>query len=340
MTTDDPGDAMGYKDPMPTTDLGSLLHRVVTARPTTREEFDEVAAAIGWDPAAAFAELERLGIVAVSGGALSILDPVQALTDTAESALDRAQSSFDEARILLSMLPGLRAGEPGPDDSGMIGPVIRGHEAVWETWRSEAAQHRPRRPGVVMPDAVTLRTQVLDNIDQLAVDFVERDYRMRCILDIEECADERGRLPDWIRRLVNAGVEIRAMADPPGWFYADDEVMGGLPITWGQRTPAGMVILRPSAVLALAAAFYEVLWRAATPVVDEHEEGWEPVLRLLEVGRNDKQIADALGIGLRTVHRRIAEAMDELGATGRFDLGMRWAERSLSRSPDPRRAGA
>lgn len=333
--TCDLGGQMEYKIPMPPTDLESLLHRMLAARPTTRGEFDEVAAAVDWDPGAAFAALDALGVVSVRDDALSVADPVQALTDSAEAALDRAQSSFDEARGLLALLPGLRAGEQAASDSSMIGAVIRGHEAVWEAWRSEAAQHRPRHPGVVMPDAVTLRTQVLDNLDQLAVDFVERDYRMRCILDVEECADENGRLPDWIRRLVDAGVEIRAMVDPPGWFYVDDDVMGGLPITWGQKTPAGMVILRPSPVLAMAAAFYEMLWRAAAPVVDAHEEGWEPVLRLLEAGRNDKQIADALGIGLRTVHRRIAEAMDELGATGRFDLGMRWAERS-GRASRPR----
>jgi ATP/maltotriose-dependent transcriptional regulator MalT len=55
------------------------------------------------------------------------------------------------------------------------------------------------------------------------------------------------------------------------------------------------------------------------------QRGWEPVLTLMAKGRSDEQIADALDMGLRTVRRRIAEAMDELGARSRFELGAAWA---------------
>ena len=35
-----------------------------------------------------------------------------------------------------------------------------------------------------------------------------------------------------------------------------------------------------------------------------------------------------LGLDVRTVRRRVAEAMSDLGATSRFALGMAWKERS------------
>lgn len=150
---------------------------------------------------------------------------------------------------------------------------------------------------------------------------------MRVILDIEECAEADGSRPHWLQMQLDAGVEVRAMVQPPSWFYIDDGVMGGIPLTWGQGNPAGMVVLQPSPLLAMASAFFEYLWQRATPIRDEAPDSWEPVMRLLEVGRSDKQIADALGLGVRTVRRRISDAMDELGATTRFELGMCWAER-------------
>jgi len=52
------------------------------------------------------------------------------------------------------------------------------------------------------------------------------------------------------------------------------------------------------------------------------------VLHLLERGLSDAAIAQSLGISPRTVHRRIAEAMDALDAHSRFELGAAWAHRA------------
>lgn len=149
---------------------------------------------------------------------------------------------------------------------------------------------------------------------------------MRVILDIQDCFTPDGTVELWLERQLAAGVEVRAMSNPPSWFYVDDGVIGGIPLTWGQGNPAGMVILHDSPLLALAAAFFESLWAAAIPIGSQRP-GWEPILELLSIGRSDKQIADALGLSLRTVRRRIAEAMDELHAPTRFELGAAWERR-------------
>jgi DNA-binding NarL/FixJ family response regulator len=69
------------------------------------------------------------------------------------------------------------------------------------------------------------------------------------------------------------------------------------------------------------------------PTVAATDESWGPVLALLARGRTDQQIAGQLGIGVRTVRRRIAEAMDEYGVRSRFELGAAWAAGSRPRGP-------
>jgi DNA-binding CsgD family transcriptional regulator len=54
-----------------------------------------------------------------------------------------------------------------------------------------------------------------------------------------------------------------------------------------------------------------------------------PVLELLQLGLKDETIARQLGVSLRTVRRRIAMVMDEVGATTRFQAGIEAARRGL-----------
>jgi hypothetical protein len=313
--------------------LEPLLQRVLTARPTTLPELTELAGSIGWDGDDALTVLEELGLVERDGEAVRIGDPVVALAARAERALDAQRQSLDETTALLAALPRLLAASQstpsaatGGEGPAMIGEVVRGHDEVWESWWRNSAHLTPRRPGVVTPDAVMLRGQVLEDIRRVADDFVARNYRMRVILDIEECFDHAGAIEPWLQAQLDAGVDVRAMTDPPSWFYVDDGVIGGIPLTWGQGNPAGMVVLHASPLLQLAAAFFESLWSRAIPI-GAARPGWEPVLELLAIGRSDKQIADALGLSLRTVRRRIAEAMDDLRAPTRFELGAAWARR-------------
>jgi DNA-binding NarL/FixJ family response regulator len=55
----------------------------------------------------------------------------------------------------------------------------------------------------------------------------------------------------------------------------------------------------------------------------------QAVLELMMLGAKDESIARQLGVSLRTVRRRIADLMDELGAATRFQAGMEAARRGL-----------
>jgi DNA-binding NarL/FixJ family response regulator len=55
---------------------------------------------------------------------------------------------------------------------------------------------------------------------------------------------------------------------------------------------------------------------------DQREEGQRDILELLMLGAKDEAIARHLGVSLRTVRRRVADLMDDLGTGTRFQAGM------------------
>jgi hypothetical protein len=86
-----------------------------------------------------------------------------------------------------------------------------------------------------------------------------------------------------------------------------------------------MITRSPPVVDALALLF-DVLWmrsEATTPGA----ASWRTVLGMLSQGLTDEAIARTLDQDVRTVRRRIAEAMEEFGVSSRFALGMVWASR-------------
>jgi DNA-binding NarL/FixJ family response regulator len=73
------------------------------------------------------------------------------------------------------------------------------------------------------------------------------------------------------------------------------------------------------------------MWDRAAPVPDLGGGSLSDLRRFLleqlAAGQVDEQIAVRLGIGLRTVRRRVADLMTELGADTRFQAGVEAARR-------------
>ena len=95
------------------------------------------------------------------------------------------------------------------------------------------------------------------------------------------------------------------------------------PEVWGDPTSQYVVVRDRMIVLAFVDLF-DRLWSAASPIParrgsDQGED--EHLLDLLSRGFKDEAIARYLGWSLRTVRRRVARLMDELGAKTRFQLG-------------------
>lgn len=103
-------------------------------------------------------------------------------------------------------------------------------------------------------------------------------------------------------------------------MFGDDAVV--TIARWNDLT-SGYSISRNPLVIALFSAYFDELWAKAQPMsvaIGEHKDD-ERLLELLALGLKDEAIARLLGLGLRTVRRRIAALMAVHGVDTRYQLG-------------------
>lgn len=138
------------------------------------------------------------------------------------------------------------------------------------------------------------------------------------------------------------GEEQRVMDNAPTEFcvFGDEAVV--CTEIWGDPDSDYVLIRDPMLVAAFTMAFDQA-WetsfpfpttRAAPDVEDEQ------LLDLLARGLKDEAIARYLGWSLRTVRRRVARLMDDLGARTRFQLGAEAVRAGRLASPGARTASS
>ncbi|MBZ5738327.1 helix-turn-helix transcriptional regulator [Nocardioides mangrovi] len=157
-------------------------------------------------------------------------------------------------------------------------------------------------------------------------DLVASGRRSLAIYPLRVMADA----PDVVRRRAEAGEEIRLLPDLPTRMFVIGSTHAVVPEPLGYVDEPRLLV-RQGAVVGVMRLWFEELWgRAAVPALD----GAEPqvdlrrfLLEQLATGARDEQIARKLGISLRTVRRRVADLMTELGADSRFQAGIEAARR-------------
>jgi sugar-specific transcriptional regulator TrmB len=149
---------------------------------------------------------------------------------------------------------------------------------------------------------------------------------------------------------VSAGEEARISPDVPMKLAIADRKSAILPLT--TEAPAiadSAVIIHSSTLLDALIALFEVLWRSALPLPLKPLEATsagpanppDPELfTLLAAGLKDETVARQLGVSLRTVHRRVSELLDELGARTRFQAGLLAARRGWGTSSTTPESGS
>lgn len=298
-------------------DVLAVLRNLYRVRSATVQEF----AALDSLPTARLGEilslLETGGYLLRDGDQLTPIAPDTAVAASVASAL----ASLESSTALLGTLPLLardwELGESG-SEYALSAEIIHGHRAQWEAWGRYAMQWPPNDPICLYPDLQILETIIAPDVARVRAETGITTVQ-RAILPAAICADPANL--HTIELLIAGGVELRTLARVPYWIYVDDGVYAAVPVTWDEHPPNSIIIIRqPNVVSALSFAA-ETMWGLAVPFTTE-AEGWESVLRLLAQGLSDKAIATALDTSMRTVQRRIGEAMQELGATSRFELGV------------------
>lgn len=130
---------------------------------------------------------------------------------------------------------------------------------------------------------------------------------------------------------------VRVVEKVPTKLAIADRTAALLPLSDGGNPdggePAAMFVRAPG-LIRLLIGLYESVWERAVPVrlvepnvIGLDEPATEPtgldlrILSLLMVGATDAAIAKQLGLGLRTVQRRVAHMMDLAKVSTRLQLG-------------------
>lgn len=120
-----------------------------------------------------------------------------------------------------------------------------------------------------------------------------------------------------------AGEDQRVCDDVPTEFCVFGAEAVVCVETWGDPA-SDYVLIRDSMLIALFTAFFDATWDRASTFPASRiggEDDDEQLLDLLSRGFKDEAIARYLGWSLRTVRRRVARLMEDLGARTRFQLG-------------------
>lgn len=155
---------------------------------------------------------------------------------------------------------------------------------------------------------------------------VRKIYRPPVLLDSGAAAH--------LEHLVRLGAEVRISADEINETIILDRrvvILAGDP---GPGSRSYSVLTAEETVQGVVSLF-EAAWRGATELavydarVAEIRVLAPRILDMLASGCKDETAARSLGLGLRTYRRRVAELMTALGATSRFQAGVRAGELGL-----------
>ncbi len=302
-------------------------------RAQTGRDLGRVAASMLRTPEELLAELAPLidaGVVRVAGATIEVVAPVEVLRTVLAGQsvqIERAHRSLDQVTAAMGLLsaeesrraPGeLESSQPlegelasGGDIFGLVRSlVLRGSgDVLW-----------------LRPDQWTSPRE--DRRVALIAEAIAQGRRSRAIYPVRALHDAA---PELAGR-VAIGEEVRVLPELPSRLLIIGDSHAVMPEPLG-LADAPLSVTRQRGIVEAMTHWFELMWdRAVVPDLADAEA--EPTLDLrrflleqLAAGAHDEQIARKLGISLRTVRRRVAALMSELGADSRFQAGVEAARR-------------
>lgn len=290
------------------------------------------AAALGWDAQraqVAQGPLVASRLVRLDADALLVADhprtTISRLVDREGARLDLRRRELDEVRAAVSdFAADHRAGRGGTIASTALEVLPPDVEvtAVEELLRTTTgvlrATHLDVAAGPIADPAIHRLTQ-----RQVAEGRGLRSIYPAAVLD--DVA-----LLQWLGNWSGVGEQQRIVENVVHEFvvFGDEAVVA--PPHWGS-TDGGTVVIRLPLIVHAFTRLFDDIWAGGLPVPDVNntQDVGGRLLTLLAAGFKDEAIARYLGIGVRTVRRRVAELMDELGVHTRFQLGVAAERRVL-----------
>ncbi|WP_109509478.1 helix-turn-helix domain-containing protein [Nocardioides speluncae] len=263
-----------------------------------------------------------LGLVSVAGGVVTGVSPAQAvnrLIGSQAEAVRRVAERLDQfSDAIPSLLAASWAGRPEGSDP-VEAEVLTGGDipTMLTSWIRQSdgdlLWFRPDQWRLPHESAVT----------EAVAEAIEQGRQCRSIYPARALEEA----PDALAARALAGEQVRVVAELPTRLAIFGRTAALLPETLGVTTNRRLVIRQPALVDSLRVLF-ELLWDQAVvvPGLTSDQGGRADDRRLLlqqlAAGARDEEIAGALGLSLRTVRRRVAAVMAELGVETRFQAGV------------------
>ena len=175
--------------------------------------------------------------------------------------------------------------------------------------------------------------EVLEAARPFDEELSQRGVPGRSLYQNSVLADRRNM--EYARWLSGLGIEIRSTPVIPIRMIIVDRSIAAL-LHRQPQLPLEMFVVREPALVIPLIEMYEMSWAAAKPIdgpdlkqVGEKEPTQQELalLRLLASGSTDEAAAKKLGVSVRTVRRIMAELMDQLEASSRFEAGHKATQR-------------
>jgi DNA-binding CsgD family transcriptional regulator len=278
------------------------------------------------------AALVRLGVVDQQSGEYFARHPAAALGRLIGERLDRLA---EESRQIDSALGSIRAlirdYDAGQDYRRGPFPVelVNGADELFESVVGMAVNAPPLELFTAIPDHRTM----IDLARKYADTWIEAHklglLSLRAVIPVSALTVTGVR--DKLVELVDSGARVRTLDSVPSWFFTAGHGTAGLPAQWGGNLPDHayhFYFIRAPIVVGVLRSLFGELWSRAEQLPWTNDgDGIIQVLRLAAQGLCDETIARHLGLSVRTVRARFAEAMTELGAQSRFHAGVEAARR-------------
>jgi hypothetical protein len=233
-----------------------------------------------------------------------------------EAALSDHDERLDRARRHVGILTAAYKARPAEGDAEAVIEVVTGRRAVeqrvLQLWRGA----RQRIGCLAKPS----------DVERIAA--LGRDVSCRVVYD-RTAIDHPGALAT-VERLIEAGQVARVLPDLPLSLYLADDQLAVVPL---HGEPVAAIVIHQSALLVALNALFEGLWQRALPLngAGTASNGklagadQQRLITLLLSGLTDEAIARQLGTSHRTIQRRVAALMADLGAHTRFQVGVQAA---------------
>jgi DNA-binding transcriptional ArsR family regulator len=288
---------------------------------------DRLPDALGLPPGdlgVALARLEEAGLVRCGSEMVTAVAPDQFLAAFVDQERARLDETGSRLAMLRGMLPALisdHQAELGAD-GGSVAIQVAEYDQVVPLLRAIASSSE----GDLLwlrPDQWRLTAG--RQIDEWVRELVSAGRESRVIYPARVLEEA----PEVVQARADAGEHVRVLAGVPARMAVLGTSAVVLHETWQARS-GRLVVLRQEAVVSALTLLFDQLWDQALNVPgfggraeDPGKEGAKRLLlEQLVRGVKDEQISRALGVSLRTVRRRVAELMDELGADSRFQAGV------------------